>query len=315
MTPQDYLRSCSLCPRDCGANRLDGYTGFCGAKGPNVKVAAAMLHQWEEPCISGTRGSGAVFFSHCTLRCVFCQNQAIRSGQIGIECSPTELAALFLDLEDQGAHNINLVTPTHYVAHLLEAIPAAKAQGLSIPILYNTSGYERPETLALLDGLIDIYLPDFKYLDESLARRYSFAPDYPAIAWRSLEIMVKQVGSPCFGRRGKLKSGVIVRHLVLPGQTEAAKQILAKLHKTYGDQILISLMNQYTPMGHLESYSELTRGVSDQEYQEVLAFAREQGITNAYIQEGGTISESFVPPFAQLAEECRKRMDTWKAPQ
>ncbi len=305
------LTNCTLCPRACGANRLEGQPGFCGAVGSNVILAAAMLHLWEEPCLSGTRGSGAVFFSYCTMRCVFCQNQVIRTGNVGAELSSNQLAQVFLDLEDQGAHNINLVTPTHYVPQILEALQEAKQKGLSIPVVYNSSGYEVPETIRLLDGLVDIYLPDLKYDEEETARRYSSAPRYAFYAWESLRTMVEQVGSPCFGRRGRMKSGVIVRHLVLPGQAEASKRILKRLYQTYGNRIFVSIMNQYTPMGQLGGYPELTSSLPQEEYQDVVTYARSLGMEQAYIQEGGAISESFVPHFEQLAEECRRR---WAGP-
>jgi putative pyruvate formate lyase activating enzyme len=266
-------------------------------------LARAALHFFEEPSISGTEGSGAVFFCGCNLKCVFCQNEKISRGLIGKEVSVEELADIFLNLESQGANNINLVTPSHYVYQIKDALIRAKEKGLSIPIVYNSSAYELPETLRLLEGLIDIYLPDFKYMDEELAVKYSNAPGYPDIAKKAIEEMARQVGEPVFDERGMMKKGVIVRHLLLPAGVKNAKSVVSYLNETYHDSIYISLMNQYTPMDTPslkkagKKYPDLLRKVTKREYERLLDFVLSLNIENAYFQEGDTASESFIPDF------------------
>lgn len=290
---------CRLCPRMCGVHRSAGQTGFCGMDG-TLKLARAALHLWEEPCISGDCGSGTVFFTGCTMRCVFCQNHEIAEGAYGCEVSVTRLSEIFIELQQKGAANINLVTPSHYVPHIVEALKKAKqspAMPLTIPVVYNTSGYERVETLRMLDGLVDIYLPDFKYMDATLAEAYSHAKDYPQIAAAALAEMVRQRGKPVFFENGMMQSGIIVRHLMLPGQLMDSKHIVKYLYETYGNDIYISLMNQYTPLAHVAHIPELNCHVKKKSYHKLVDYALSLGVTNAFIQEGMTAKESFIPAF------------------
>ena len=301
---------CRLCPRECRVNRKEGQTGFCQMDG-TLRVARAALHMWEEPCISGKRGSGAVFFSGCNLRCVYCQNFDIAAGTRGKEISRERLSEIFLELQAQGAANINLVTPDHDLPDIVWALFEAKEQGLCIPVVYNGSGYEKADVIAALEGLVDIFLTDFKYMDGELAGRLSYAGDYPEVAKRALEQMVKITGEPLFNEEGMMQRGVIVRHLLLPGHKKNAKAVLRYLRETYGDKIYISLMNQYTPMVQLTSHSgnqkeleeaarqepQLMRKVTTREYEQVVDYALQLGITNAFIQEGDVAKESFIPDF------------------
>lgn len=293
---QTMLKDCHLCPRNCGVDRLAGQKGFCGVDA-GIMVARAALHMWEEPCISGKEGSGAVFFSGCSLGCAFCQNRTISKGQSGKVITVEHLAELFLDLQAQKANNINLVTAGHFLPQVREAIILAKERGLTIPVVYNSSGYEKAEMLRYLDGLVDIYLPDLKYLEADLAGKYSHAKDYPEVAMKALEEMVRQVGTPEFDERGMMKKGVIVRHLLLPGHVRNSKKVLEYLYGTYGDQIYISLMNQYTPMPAMKDDPQLSRKVTDREYDRLLDHAISLGVTNCFIQEGETAKESFIPEF------------------
>ena len=291
------LSNCILCPRKCGVNRASGRTGYCGMPAELV-VARAALHMWEEPCISGTSGSGTVFFGGCNLKCVFCQNHNIAIGKTGKEITIQRLAEIFLELQEKGATNINLVTPTHYIPQIRDALILAKEQGLTLPIVYNTGGYETTEALQLLDGLVDIYLPDLKYYSSELSSKYSHATDYFEKATLALAEMYRQVGTPVFAEAtGMMKRGMIVRHLILPGQTKDSKKVLRYLHETYGDNIYISIMNQYTPLPHVAQIPELNRRVTAEEYDKVVNFALQIGIENAFIQEGETAEESFIPPF------------------
>ncbi len=291
------LTNCILCPRECGINRLAGKSGYCGA-GALPIVARAALHMWEEPCISGTSGSGTVFFGGCNLKCAFCQNHTIAIGDCGKEISIPRLAEIFLELQAKKATNINLVTPTHYIPQIREALLIAKEHGLSVPIVYNTGSYEKPESLHLLSGLIDIYLPDLKYHSTELSTKYSHATDYFQIATAAIREMYTQVGLPVFdAESGLMKKGIIVRHLLLPGQTKDSKKILRYLYETYGNNIYISIMNQYTPLPHVAQYPELNKKISPSEYDRVIDFAVKLGIENAFIQEGETAEESFIPPF------------------
>ena len=293
---QTMLKDCHLCPRNCGVDRLAGQKGFCGVDA-GIMVARAALHMWEEPCISGKEGSGAVFFSGCSLGCAFCQNRTISKGQSGKVITVEHLAELFLDLQAQKANNINLVTAGHFLPQVREALILAKEQGLTIPVVYNSSGYEKAEMLRYLEGLVDIYLPDLKYLEADLAGKYSHAKDYPEVAMKALEEMVRQVGMPEFDERGMMKKGVIVRHLLLPGHVRNSKKVLEYLYGTYGDQIYISLMNQYTPMPAMKDDPQLSRKVTDREYDRLLDHAISLGVTNCFIQEGETAKESFIPEF------------------
>lgn len=289
---------CMLCPRRCGSDRENGKTGFCGETAA-VRVARAALHMWEEPCISGTEGSGTVFFTGCTLRCVYCQNHQISVGDVGKIVSEERLAEIFLELSEKGANNINLVTPTHFVPQIIRALDMAKSRGMHLPVVYNTGGYECEETLNMLEGYVDVYLPDFKYMNAEHARRYSAAPDYPQVAMRAVAQMVRQTGSPVFDERGMMVKGVIVRHLLLPGCLGDAKKIVEYLHRTYGNQIYMSLMNQYTPLDTLdrEKYPRLAGKVSERAYERLVDYAISLGVEQAFIQEGETAKESFIPPF------------------
>ena len=298
------MNSCFLCPRNCGANRKEKEAGICGEY-DTIRIARASLHMWEEPPISGERGSGTVFFTGCPLRCVFCQNHKIADGTNGVPVTADELAQIFLKLQDLGAHNINLVTATHFVPGVIDALKEAKSKGLEIPILYNSSGYESVETLKLLKGLVDIYLPDFKYVSGEIAKRYSKAPDYFEVASKALEEMFSQVGSPIFDEDGLIKRGVVVRHLILPGYTDDSKAVIDYLFNTYGDNIYISIMNQYTPLSaQLASFPELDRTLTDAEYDEVVDFAVDLGVTNAFVQEGSAAAESFIPDFENWDKEA-----------
>ncbi|MDE6364893.1 MAG: radical SAM protein [Lachnospiraceae bacterium] len=285
---------CALCPRQCHVDR-DRHKGYCG-ESRQVRVARASLHMWEEPCISGSRGSGTVFFSGCPLRCVFCQNRKIALGDKGRMLRKEQLSELFLMMQSKGAHNINLVTPTHFVPQIIEALKRAKNRGLSIPIVYNTAGYESVETLRMLDGFVDIYLPDFKFYNAELSAKYSRAPDYFACASDAVEEMVRQTGSLVFDS-GLMKRGVIVRHMVMPGHVKDAKAVIKYLYEKYRDDIYISIMNQYTPPDDLADYPEISRRVTRREYEKVVEYAIELGVENAFVQEGGTAKESFIPDF------------------
>ena len=330
--------ACNLCPRFCKAEREMGQRGYCGMT-EEVRVARVAPHYWEEPCISGQKGSGTVFFSGCNLRCVYCQNHKIAAGRTGQKMTVEELVAAFLSLREQGCHNINLVTPSHYVPQIREALLQSR---LDIPIVYNTSSYECVQTLRQMEGLVDIYLADLKYLDSDLARKYSHAADYPETAKAAIAEMVRQVGGieykcvpegngECAGAEicgaglpgagdaetsvksrqkavyvrnateypdgALMKRGVIVRHLLLPGQVEEAKRVLRYLYETYGDRIAVSILNQYTPLPHVAAYPELNRKVTSEEYEEVVDYALELGIGHGFLQEGQAASESFIPDF------------------
>ena len=330
------LEDCTLCPRSCHVNRVAGQVGYCGQTA-QVRAARAALHAWEEPCISGRTGSGAVFFSGCPLRCVFCQNYDIAAGRAGWEISEERLADIFLMLQGKGAKNINLVTPTHFLPQIAEALRRAKENGLRIPVVYNTSSYEKASTLRLLEGLVDIYLPDLKYISPTLSGQLSNAPDYFAVAQAAIEEMVRQVGEPVFrspdgkrinarqmndavsqeeGEQGRedftdsdflMQRGVIVRYLVLPGQLADGKRALSWLYETWGDRIYISIMNQYTPMPGIGKWLEgrearqerfeLDRRVTPEEYDALADYAIDLGVENGFLQEGDTAQESFIPAF------------------
>ena len=292
---------CKLCPRECKVNREEGQTGVCGVSA-KLKVARAALHFWEETCISGTKGSGAVFFSGCAMHCVFCQNREIAKGLAGKEIERKRLAEIFLELQEQGANNINLVTPGQYVPHIVWAVESARNQGLQIPIVYNTSSYEKIDTLKQLEGIVDVYLPDFKYWSSELAKKYSNAPEYPKVAKAAIAEMVRQQPKIQFVYDKEqdldlIKKGVIVRQLLLPGQLGDAKQIVKYLYDTYGDDIYLSLMSQYTPLKHIECYPELNRKVDRKIYDRYVDYAISIGVENGYIQEEDVAEESFIPSF------------------
>lgn len=290
------MSACTLCPRECHVDRSSGKKGFCGMDG-TIYLARAALHMWEEPCISGTKGSGAVFFSGCGLRCCFCQNHDIAIGSRGLAVSVERLGEIFLELKEKGAANINLVTGAHYVPQIIEALKLARMQGMDLPVVYNSSGYEKMETLKLLEGYVDIYLPDLKYMEPDLAQKFSHAPDYVERAKAAIKEMVRQSGSCQFGEDGYIRRGTIVRHLILPGHTKNSRKVLRYLHETYGEEIYISIMNQYTPVREFGEFKELNRKVTKREYEKVLDAAVEMGIQNGFIQEGETASESFIPEF------------------
>lgn len=292
-------KKCSLCPRQCHVNR-ESTVGFCHV-GAQVLIARAALHMWEEPCISGESGSGAVFFSGCNLGCVFCQNRMISGGQTGKTVTEERLVHIFFELKEKGAANINLVTPDHYIPTIKEAIEQAKQLGIGLPFIYNCSGYVQAESLRMLDGLIDVYLPDYKYWESETAMKYSGAQDYPAKAREAIAEMVRQVGACRFFENGMIEKGVIVRHLLLPGKVRQAKEIVKYLYETYKDTIYFSLMNQYTPgedaAVRLEAFPELQRKVTKREYDRLIDYVLKLGVENAFIQEGETASESFIPAF------------------
>ena len=292
----EFSEKCFLCPRMCGTDRAAGQKGFCGG-GNLVRVARAALHYWEEPCISGESGSGTVFFSGCTMRCVFCQNKEISRGEAGREITIDRLAEIYLELAAKGANNINLVTPMHYAPQITAALDIARKNGLTLPIVWNTGGWERRESVAAVRDYADIWLSDFKYFDSSLGESLSKAPNYFSVAAAALDQMVKQTCEPVFDENDMMRRGVIVRHLMLPGHLDDTKNVLRFLYENYGDSLWISIMNQYTPMCSDPRFPELLRTVSDEEYNEAIDFACELGIENAFVQEGGTVGESFIPPF------------------
>ena len=296
MKNMNKYENCLLCQRKCGINRSTGQTGVCGVSS-EIKVARAALHYWEEPCISGKRGSGAVFFSGCSLHCVFCQNREISDGKAGKLISKERLSDIFMELADKGANNINLVTPGQYIPDIVWAVNDAKSRGMKLPIIYNTSGYENVTELKLLEGIVDVYLPDFKYMDSTLSARYSRAKDYPSVAKQALSEMVRQQPDVVIDdATGLIQKGVIVRQLLLPGHVNDAKAVLKYLYDTYHDHVYISMMSQFTPIA-LKDYPEINRTVTRREYERLVDYALEIGITNAFIQEGDVAKDSFIPAF------------------
>ncbi len=300
---EDWIYSCRLCPRKCGVNRNEKM-GRCATpikRDENgewcVPVARAALHFWEEPCISGKAGSGAVFFSGCNLGCIFCQNREISTGDVGKWVSTGRLCDIFFELEAAGANNINLVTAAHVLPIVREALIMAKDRGLEIPILYNTSAYETLEALKTLEGLVDIYLPDLKYMSPSLSARYSYAPDYPEAAKAAIAEMVRQTGPATFNEQGIITGGTIVRHLVLPGSSMDSKRVIRYLYETYGDEIYISIMNQYTPMQNVANHPQLKKRVSDWEYKGIVDFAVGLGVKNGFTQDRASADAEFIPEF------------------
>ena len=288
--------NCLLCPRKCGINRGIGQTGVCGVSS-EIKVARAALHYWEEPCISGKRGSGAVFFSGCSLHCVFCQNREISDGKEGKVISKERLSDIFIELAGKGANNINLVTPGQYIPDIVWAVNDARDRGMKLPIIYNTSGYENVTELKLLEGIVDVYLPDFKYMDNMLSAKYSRAKDYPSVAKQALSEMVRQQPDVVIDdATGLIQKGVIVRQLLLPGHVNDAKAVLKYLYDTYHDHVYISMMSQFTPIA-LKDYPEINRTVTRREYERLVDYAIKIGITNAFIQEGDVAKDSFIPAF------------------
>ncbi|MBR6594691.1 MAG: radical SAM protein [Clostridia bacterium] len=293
------MEICNICPRRCGVDRRYAH-GYCG-EGDRIRIARAAAHYWEEPCISGTRGSGAVFFGGCNMGCVFCQNGAISRGGRGRLYSDEETAAIFLRLEGEGVHNLNLVTPTHFTPHIKRALGIAHGSGFGLPVVWNSGGYECAETVKGLSGLVDVYMPDFKYMSGELGRRYSNAADYAQVAKAALDEMVMQRGEARF-EDGIMTRGVIVRHLVLPDCAEDSRAVLSFLHRRYGNAIYISLMKQYTPM-KAGLPDGLSRRLDDREYDALSAYALRLGIEQGFFQEGDPVGESFIPEFDLIGEE------------
>lgn len=289
---------CNLCPRNCGVSRSDK-KGYCNV-GDLPVISRAAKHMWEEPCISGKNGSGTVFFSGCNLGCIYCQNHKISRGETGIEVSLERLVKIYHSLENAGVHNINLVTGSHYAVQIAKSVETAKKEGIKIPFIYNTSSYEKAETLKIFDGLIDVYLPDFKYYDKTTSDNYSNAPDYPETAKCAIAEMVRQ--RPCveFDSYGMIQKGVIIRHMLIPGHVYEGKRIIKYLRETYGDRVLYSIMSQYTPLREFEKYPNLSRKVRKKEYDSLVDFCLELGMENAYIQEGDAAKESFIPDFDEV---------------
>ena len=290
---KEELNSCTLCPRECKVNRNNKELGFCRASN-KIKIGGYHLHMWEEPILSSDKGSGTIFFSYCNLGCIYCQNYQISQICKGEEISVERFSHICLELQKMGANNINLVTPTHYIPLIKEGLILAKKQGLTIPIVYNTSGYEKVSSLKSLEGLIDIYLPDFKYYDNNLGK-YSNVSNYYDIATKAIEEMYRQVGKPKYNNELLIK-GLIVRHLVLPGHIEDSKKIIKYLYTKYHDNIILSIMNQYTPIKELK-YKELNRRVTVQEYNELIDYAYDLGVRNCFTQEEESQSDSFIPNF------------------
>ncbi len=289
------LHNCRLCPRDCGVDRYKG-TGFCGA-GDKARVALVSLHPWEEPCLTGDKGAGTVFFSCCNLRCCFCQNHEISHGGKGEEVTVERLAEIFLEQQERGAATLDLVTPTHYVPQIIEALQLAKGKGFGLPVIYNSGAYEQVETIKALQGLVDIYLPDLKYFSKESAKAYSEAEDYPQVARAAIKAMFEQVGSLKFNEDGSLSGGMIVRHMVLPGHRRESMKILDWLWQEFGDRVQISLMSQYTPMYRAGEHKNLKRRLTTFEYDSVVEHAAGLGITRCYTQERRAASEEYVPEF------------------
>lgn len=288
------LENCMLCPRKCGINRYKE-NGVCGANN-KIKLAYYSLHMWEEPPISGKNGSGTIFFSNCNMKCIYCQNKKISIDGYGKYISMKKLEEIMLELQEKGAHNINLVTPTHYVPQIANVLHKIKDKSLKIPVVYNTSSYECVGTLMMMRNLVDIYLADLRYYDDDLAVKYSKCKDYFENATMAIDEMYRQVGEIKINGDGMLEKGVVVRVLILPGHVDDSKKIIEYLYKTYGNDIFISIMNQYTPVWKCE-YNNLNRKVTDDEYNEVVNYAIDLGVVNAFVQEGEAADESFIPQF------------------
>ena len=290
------LEKCKICPHNCGVNRLNGNIGRCKSNG-NIKLAMASIHNFEEPCISGENGSGTVFFSNCNMNCVFCQNYKISQQGLGREISIEELAEIFIDEQNKNAENINLVTPTMYVYHIIEAIKIAKNKGLKIPIVYNSNGYENVETIKKLDGYIDIYLPDLKYYDDDLEFKYSGVKNYFENATSAIKEMYNQVGSPVLDENGMMKKGLIIRHLVLPNNLQNSKDVLKWINDNIDKKVFVSVMAQYFPTNKAKDFPEINRKLTKEEYEEIENYLYSLDLDNGYIQELGEHEEEYVPDF------------------
>ena len=303
--PKNEYSECKLCARTCGVDRNEA-VGYCNMSA-DTYVSYYSLHRWEEPPISGERGSGTIFFDGCSLGCIFCQNAKISRGRNGVSLDDTQLASIMLELQSAGAHNINFVTPTHFSPAIASGIKAARASGLCIPTVYNTGSYDSVDALKRLDGLIDIYMPDLKYYKADTAKKYSNAPDYPVVARAAISEMFRQVGPAELDGNGLMKKGLIIRILLLPGHVAEAKLSLKYVYNTYGDKVYVSLMNQYTPMPDMKP--PLNRKVTRDEYRSLVDYAERLGVINAFIQEWGTAEESFIPPFGDEKNICGIRKE------
>lgn len=296
MNYTNLLDNCNLCIRNCNVNRNKNIKGVCNSTN-NIKIARAALHFWEEPCISGNDGSGTVFFSNCNLKCVFCQNHEISNEGFGTEITINRLSEIFLELQLKGANNINLVTPTHFVPQIIEALKLAKSNGLKLPIVYNTNSIDNIDTIKALDGYIDVYLPDFKYFDDKYSFKYSKIKGYSNNALKVIAEMVRQVGTPKFNNDNIIEKGVIVRHLLLPGLLFDSKKVVDAIYNNFGDNVYISLMNQYTPMHNSVLYPEINKLLNPKVYDTLIDYAISMGVKNGFIQDNGTNSKSYVPEF------------------
>ena len=290
------LQHCTICPRACGINRVAGQLGYCQAP-YSPKLALVSKHEWEEPPISGTQGSGTVFFSHCNLRCVFCQNHDISQAHFGAEISITRLAEIFLEQQARGVHNINLVSASHFIPQIAQALTLAKRKGLYLPVVYNSNGYEAISGLRMLDGLVDIYLPDFKYWSDELAQSYSHAPNYAKITTEALLEMRRQTQSDCFDENGIMQCGMIVRHLVLPGHYRDSFAVLDWIAAHLGKDTYVSLLSQYTPMYQAENYRNLSRRLTTFEYEKVTDYFLQIGMQNGFVQQRGAANTKYTPVF------------------
>lgn len=293
---KENLVECKICPHNCKVNRLVGQLGRCKA-GSKVKIGLASLHYYEEPCISGEKGSGAVFFSNCNMSCQFCQNYEISWNGKGKEITVEELSTVFLELQEQGAHNINLVTPTIYAYQIIEAIQLARKNGLNLPIIYNSNGYDKVETLKKLEGYIDVYLPDLKYYDDEIALRYSGIKHYFEVASEAIQEMYRQVGAPIFNESGIIQKGLMIRHLVLPNHIQNSKKILSWIKENIDGAVYVNIMAQYFPCFHAKNIKELSRKLTKREYSIIENFVYQLGISNGYMQDLEEQEEQYVPKF------------------
>lgn len=292
------LAKCEICPHRCGVNRLKNEIGRCKST-DKIKIALYSIHKFEEPCISGKHGSGTVFFSNCNLNCMYCQNYEISQQGKGKEISVEKLANIMIEQQDKHAENINLVTPTSYVLQIIDAIKIAKKNGLIIPIIYNTNGYENIETLKLLEGYIDVYLPDLKYYDNGLGEKYSKVNNYFEIATKAIQEMYRQVGSPKFNQQGMIQKGLMIRHLVLPNNVENSKKILKWIKENIDEKVYINIMAQYFPTYKSKDIKELNRKLTQKEYQEIENYVYQLDIKNGYMQDLGEHEEEFVPKWEE----------------
>ena len=291
---QKILGNCCLCPRKCNINREDGKIGKCKATN-KIKIALYSIHNFEEPCISGEKGSGTIFFSNCNMNCVFCQNYEISQLGRGKEITIEELADIMIKQQDRNVQNINLVTPTSYTLHIIEAIKIARKKGLKIPIVYNTNGYESIETLKLLEGYVDIYLPDLKYYYNDLAKKYSKIDNYFEIATKAIQEMYRQVGVPVLDENGVMKKGLMIRHLILPNEVQNSKKVLKWIKENIDSNVYVSIMAQYFPTYKAKEIPELARKITKEEYEKVENYLYELDLENGYIQELGEHEEEYVP--------------------